>query len=362
MNKLPDWDNLGFKVTETDMMYIATCNDGEEWQSGELRPYGHLSLHPAAGVLNYGQGIFEGMKATRTTRGNIVLFRPEDNARRFMDGAERLGMPPVPENLYLAAVYSVVAANARWVPPPGKGALYIRPLLWGTGAVLGVNPAPSYSFVIYTSPVGPYFKGGFKPIRLIVAKHHFRAAPGGTGNVKAIGNYASGLILSRTVKKHGYGEILYLDAVHQRYIEEVGAANFFCIKDNTLYTPELGGTILPGITRDSVMKLARYLGYSVVEQKVDINLAMKADEAFCTGTAAVITPIGRIEQGDEIKIFSSQDTKQPAEENGDVGPITRQLYDLLTSIHIEVQEDIYGWLRPVTVDTSSEQEKLTTES
>lgn len=343
MRELPNWDELGFGVLETDYMYLAECVDGEEWQPGELKSYGPVSLHPAAGVLNYGQGLFEGMKAIRTTRDRIVLFRPEDNARRFRDGAERLGALPVPENIFLDAVMRVVKANERWVPPSGKGTLYIRPLLWGSGPVLGVNPAPAYTFCIYCSPVGPYFKGGFKPIRLIVAQHHYRAAPGGTGNVKAIGNYASGLILSRQVKQHGYGEIVYLDAVHQRYVEEVGAANFFMVKDNTLYTPELSGTILPGITRDSVIRLARHLGYNAVEQKVDIDWALTADEAFCTGTAAVLTPIGWVDHG----------TRQTEFNKGEVGLVTRQLYDALTSIQVEVAADIFGWLRPV--ETENEQ-------
>ncbi len=335
--ELPDLDDLGFGVVETDSMYIATCRDGDEWQQGELKPYGPIPMHPAAGVLNYGQGIFEGMKAIRTTKGRIALFRPEDNARRFQIGAKRLGAPPVPEEIFLNAVIKVVKANQRWVPSSGKGALYIRPLLWGSGPVLGVNPAPSYTFCIYTSPVGPYFKGGFKPIKLIVALYHYRAAPGGTGNVKAIGNYSSGLILSRKVKRHGYCEIVYLDAVHQRYVEEVGAANFFMVKDNNLYTPELSGTILPGITRDSVIKLARHLGLNAVEQKVSIDWVLTADEAFCTGTAAVITPIGWVDYSGKKVTFN----------NGEVGPVTRKLYDTLTSIQIEVSRDIFGWMHPV---------------
>ena len=328
-----DWDSLTFSFTETDRMYIATCKQGEEWEPGVMQDFQYLSLSPAAGVINYGQGLFEGMKARRAEDGRGLLFRPELNARRSQDGCKRLGMPVVPEEMFLDAVHLVVQENLRWLPPTGRGELYIRPLVFGSGSLLGVAPAPEYTFLVYVVPVGPYFKGGLNPISLKVSDEFHRAAPGGSGGVKAIGNYAPGMMPSKNAKADGYAEIIYLDAVNHRYVEEVGAANFFCIKDKVLYTPELTGTILPGITRLSVIELARSLGYQVLETKVDIDFAMDADEAFCAGTAAVISPIGSIEHGGSIATYC----------DGEVGAITKQLYDALTAIQEGRTRDTFGW-------------------
>ena len=332
-----DWDSLTFSLTQTDMMYVATCNLGEAWDEGEIKPYGMLEIDPAAGVLNYGQGIFEGMKAQRTLQGRISLFRPEENARRFQRGAARLGMPPVPESMFIDAIEQVVAANSAWIPPSGRGALYVRPVLWGTGPIMGVAPAPSYTFCVYVTPVGPYFRGGLSCIDLLISDQFHRAAPGGSGEVKAIGNYAPGMMPSKNAKKSGYAEVIYLDAVHHEYIEEVGAANFFCIKDEVLYTPELTGTILPGITRDSIIEIARHRGYEVVETLVSSKFALAADESFCCGTAAVISPIGTITHGDSKSVFC----------DGGVGPITRELYNALIGIQTEIAADPFGWLHAV---------------
>jgi branched-chain amino acid aminotransferase len=328
-----DWDTLTFSFTETDRMYIATCKQGEDWGPGIMQDFQDLSLSPAAGVINYGQGLFEGMKARRAEDGRVLLFRPELNARRAQDGCKRLGMSVVPEEMFLDAVNLVVQENIRWLPPNGRGELYIRPLIFGSGSILGVAPAPEYTFLVYVVPVGPYFKGGLNPISLKVSDEYHRAAPGGSGGVKAIGNYAPGMMPSKNAKADGYAEIIYLDAVNHRYVEEVGAANFFCIKDKVLYTPELTGTILPGITRLSVIELARSLGYQVLETKVDIDFAMDADEAFCAGTAAVISPIGSIEHGGNIATYC----------DGEVGAITKQLYDALTAIQEGRTTDTFGW-------------------
>ena len=289
-----DWDSLTFSLTPTDTMYITNAEMGEPWMPGELIPYGDMKISPAAGVLNYGQGLFEGMKAYRTSKDRVVFFRPEENARRMQRGADRLKMPPVPESIFVDAVEQCVKANLRWLPPMGKGAMYVRPLLMGSGPILGVAPAPSYRFLVYVTPVGPYFKGGVKAIDLLISDVHHRAAPGGSGGVKAIGNYAPGMMPSRDAKEQGFAEIIYLDAQTHTCIEEVGAANFFCVKDGVLYTPELTGTILPGITRASIIELARNAGIEVHETKVTAEFAMSADEAFCCGTAAVISPIGSI--------------------------------------------------------------------
>ena len=337
MGKDIDWDELTFSLTPTDTMYVATTTAEDPWMPGDLRPYGNISISPAAGVLNYGQGLFEGMKAYRTAKNRVVFFRPDENARRMQRGADRLKMPPVPESIFIDAVEQVVQANIDYLPPMGRGAMYVRPLLMGSGPVLGVAPAPSYSFMIYVTPVGPYFKGGMKAIDLLISDEFHRAAPGGSGGVKAIGNYAPGMMPSMIAKSKGYAEVIYLDARTSTYIEEVGAANFFCVKDNVLYTPELTGTILPGITRASIIALARHLGYDVHEEKVSAEFAMSADEAFCCGTAAVISPIGSI----------THDDKKVTYGDGTPGIMTTTLYDMLTGIQNEKQEDIFGWLHEV---------------
>ena len=337
MGKDIDWDKLTFSLTPTDTMYVATTTAEDTWIPGDLRPYGNIEISPAAGVLNYGQGLFEGMKAYRTAKDRVVFFRPDENARRMQRGADRLKMPPVPESIFIDAVEQVVQANIDYLPPMGRGAMYVRPLLMGSGPVLGVAPAPSYSFMVYVTPVGPYFKGGMKAIDLLISDEFHRAAPGGSGGVKAIGNYAPGMMPSRIAKSKGYAEVIYLDARTSTYIEEVGAANFFCVKDNVLYTPELTGTILPGITRASIIALARHLGYDVHEEKVSAEFAMSADEAFCCGTAAVISPIGSITHEDRKVTYG----------DGTPGIMTTTLYDMLTGIQNEKEEDIFGWLHEV---------------
>jgi len=335
-----DFDNLGFALNPTDIMYVATMEMGEEWTKGELKPYGNVSISPAAGVLNYGQGLFEGMKAQRSETGDLVIFRPDRNAARMAMGAERLGMPPVPEEFFVNAIKTIVAASKRWVPPMGKGALYIRPCLWGSGGVLGVSPAPSYTFCIYCCPVGPYFKGGLSPIALLVADDYHRAAPGGQGGVKAIGNYAPCMVPALGAKKQGFQEVIYLDAVEHKYIEEVGAANFFCVKDGVVYTPCISvGTILPGITRMSIMQIAKDLGYEVREERVSIEFVLTADECLCTGTAAVIAPIGKIKHGDKEVEFAK----------GEVGAVTRKLYDNLLGIQTCKLPDAHNWVVKVPV-------------
>ena len=280
-----DWENLTFSFRETDRMYISNCKQGEEWEIGNMQDFQNLSISPAAGVLNYGQGLFEGMKAYRAIDGSVVLFRPKENAKRMQMGARRLGMPEVPEDIFIDAVIRSVQENSRWIPPAGKGTLYIRPLLMGSGPILGVSPAPEYTFLVYVSPVGPYFKGGLKPTSLKISENHHRAAPGGSGGVKAIGNYAPGMVPSKNAKSEGFAEIIYLDAVNHKYIEEVGAANFFCIKNGVISTPELTGTILGGITRLSIIELARSKGYEVREEKIDVEYALTADECFCAGAS-----------------------------------------------------------------------------
>ncbi|MFQ6676022.1 MAG: branched-chain amino acid aminotransferase, partial [Fidelibacterota bacterium] len=267
-----NWDELTFSLTPTRSMYLARCEEGEPWEPGELVPFGNLSLSPAAGVLNYGQGVFEGTKAFRTVKDRTVLFRPGKNARRFKDSAERLCIPPVPEEMFLEAIVSTVRDNMDFVPPVDKGSLYVRPCIWGTGPVLGVKPASSYTFVVYVSPVGPYFKGGMTCLRLKVTRFFHRAAPKGTGNAKAIGNYAASLYPLKLAKEKGFDEVIYLNAANENWVEEVGSANIFILKDDVLKTPRLAGSILPGVTRDSIIQIARdMLNLEVHELDVSVD-------------------------------------------------------------------------------------------
>ena len=332
-----NWDDLSFSLTATRDMFVATCKADGAWNTGEFRPYGNISISPAAGVLNYGQGLFEGLKCQRSQAGTLLLFRPLENGKRLAEGARRLCMPAYPPEQFVEAVKATVRRNADYVPPYGKGSLYIRPCLWGTGAILGVAPAPEYTLLIYVSPVGPYFKTGVKPGRFVVTRDFHRAAPKGTGGIKSIGNYAGTMYPGKKVKTQGFNECIYLDAREDKYIEEVGAANFFCVKGSTLMTPALG-SILPGITRQSVMTLAREkLGMDVREMNVSVDEAMSADEAFCTGTAAVISPIGSLALGERETVF----------QKGEVGPVTRKVYDLLTRIQLGEEKDEWGWVQSV---------------
>ncbi len=328
-----DWDNLGFDFIPTKTMFWATKEGDKPWTEGELKPFGTFEINPGACVLNYGQGLFEGMKAQRTKDNEILLFRPLENGKRIKEGCIRLCIPPYDPEKFVYWVKEVVKANEEYVPPYGKGSLYIRPLIIGTGPILGVAPAPSYTMMIFTIPVGPYFKEGFQPIKLEISKKYHRAAPKGTGHTKYIGNYAGTMLPAIETKKRGYSQIIYLDAAEEKYIEEVGTANFFCVVDGKLLTPKLG-SILPGITRDAVMKLAEdQLGMTVEERDIPYEEVFKSSEVFCTGTAAVVTPIGSIAFEGKEYIFNEFK----------VGEITQKLYDLLTKIQLGELEDPYGW-------------------
>ena len=330
-----NFDDLTFTFTETRSMYVTKCNQGDDWKTGELVPYGNISISPASTVLNYGQGLFEGMKAYKTKGGRILLFRPEKNAERAAKGCVRLSMPQIPKNIFMEAVKKVVNDNSDYIPPTEKGALYIRPIIFGSAEGLGVAPSTEYTFMVYCSPVGPYFKGGLAPIKLVVSTDYHRAPLKGTGGVKAIGNYVPGMLPSGEAKKKGFAEIIYLDAAEEKYVEEVGAANFFAIIDGKIITPELTGSILPGITRDSVMRIAKEkLGIDIEERRISIDEVMEAEEVFCAGTAAIISPIGSIKYKNEEHLFS----------DGNVGPVTRELYDILTGIQYGNNNDSFDWI------------------
>ncbi|KAE8798836.1 Branched-chain-amino-acid aminotransferase 5, chloroplastic [Hordeum vulgare] len=329
-----DWEDLGFGLVNTHFMYLAKCGPDGNFSKGEILPFGPIALSPSAGVLNYGQGLFEGLKAYRKSDGSILLFRPEENAERMKIGSERMCMSAPTVEQFVDAVKQTVLANKRWVPPTGKGSLYIRPLLIGSGAILGLAPSQEYTFIIYVSPVGNYFKEGLAPINLIIEDNFHRAAPGGTGGVKTIGNYASVLKAQTIAKEKGYSDVLYLDAVHNKYLEEVSSCNIFVVKGNSISTPSIEGTILSGITRKSVIEVAERKGYKVEERRVSVDELLDADEVFCTGTAVVVSPVGSVTyQGKRI------------EYNGDqgVGMVSQQLYTLLTSLQMGKYEDRMGW-------------------
>ncbi|ONK60456.1 uncharacterized protein A4U43_C08F18670 [Asparagus officinalis] len=330
-----NWDNLGFGLVPTDYMYIAKCSQNGAFSKGELQRFGPIELNPSSGVLNYGQGLFEGLKAYRKEDGSILLFRPEENALRMRMGAERMCMPSLSVEHFVDAVMETVLANRRWVPPAGKGSLYIRPLLMGSGAVLGLAPAPEYTFLIFVSPVGNYFKEGLAPINLIVENDFHRATPGGTGGVKTIGNYASVLRAQSIAKAKGYSDVLYLDSVSKKYLEEVSSCNVFVVKDKVISTPAIKGTILPGITRKSIIDVARSQGYQVEERLVSVEELLDADEVFCTGTAVVVSPVGSITYlGTRVEYWNKC---------GFGTDSTAQLYSALTNLQMGLTEDKMCW-------------------
>jgi branched-chain amino acid aminotransferase len=270
-----------------------------------------------------------------------VTFRPQENAKRFAEGAGRMSMPPVPKEIFEDAILRAISANRDFVPPVGLGSLYIRPLLIGSGAILGLGPAPSYTFLVYVSPVASYFKGGqLTPIDLIVEEDYHRAAPGGTGSTKCVGNYSPVLKVQLQAKKDGYSDVIYLDAKENKYIEEVSSCNFFVVKGKTIATPELGGTILPGITRKSIIELAKDKGYTVEERKVSVEEVIEADECFCTGTAVVVVPVGSVTRRGKKTIYSE----------GKIGKTGQMLYDELTGIQQGQIKDTKGWITNVPKD------------
>lgn len=332
-----DWDNLGFKSRETDHMFVMKCNMDGEWYKGQLEPFSFLELSPFAGVLNYGQGLFEGLKAYRAPDGRLLLFRPEENARRMILGAERMCMPAPSIQAFVEAVKHTVLANKRWVPPVGKGSLYVRPLLIGTGPVLGLSKSPEYTFLIYAAPVGDYFKEGPSPIHLKVESLYSRAVHGGTGGIKTICNYAPVLKAQIDAKKEGFTDVLYLDALERKYLEEVSSSNIFVVKGNVISTPEAKGCILPGITRKCIMELGESLGHKVEERKVSVDDLLDADEVFCTGTAVVVSPVGSVTH--EGKRVSFMDKG--------IGRASSALYKILTDLQLGRTLDTWGWTREV---------------
>ena len=335
MSDLLDWKNLGFSYIKTDYRFIARWKDGK-WDNGELTTDSTLHIHEGSTALHYGQQCFEGLKAYRCKDGSINLFRPDQNAKRMQNTCDRLLMPQVPTELFIRACKEVVKANEKWVAPYGTGAtLYLRPFVIGVGENIGVRPAPEYLFCVFCCPVGAYFKGGMKPSNFLVTDYD-RAAPHGTGGVKVGGNYAASLLPHELAAKRQFADAIYLDPKTHTKIEEVGAANFFGItRDNKFITPR-SDSILPSITKYSLLHLAKErLGMETIEGDVYINELDKFAEAGACGTAAVISPIGGIQYGDDFHVFYSET---------DVGPITKRLYEELTGIQFGDVEAPEGWI------------------
>ncbi|MCR3760968.1 branched-chain amino acid aminotransferase [Clostridium felsineum] len=334
-----DWANLGFGYVKTDKRFVANYTDGK-WDDGALISEATIAISECAGVLQYSQSCFEGMKAYTTEDGHIVTFRPDLNAERMEDTCRRLEMPVFPKENFVDAVVKTIEANAEWVPPYGSGAtLYLRPFMFASGPVIGVKPADEYQFRVFATPVGPYFKGGVKPLTLCVSDFD-RAAPHGTGHIKAGLNYAMSLHAIVTAHKNGYDENMYLDAATRTKVEETGGANFlFVTKDNKVVTPK-SDTILPSITRRSLMSVAKdYLGLEVEERTVYFDEVKDFAECGLCGTAAVISPVGKIvDHGKEI-CFPSGMTE--------MGPITKKLLDTLTGIQMGRIKAPEGWLKVI---------------
>lgn len=334
-----DWSSLGFGYIKTDYRFVSNYSDGA-WDDGVMTEDAEVNISECAGVLQYAQTCFEGMKAYTTEDGRTVVFRPDLNAERMANSARRLEMPAFPEDRFVDAVLKTVKANEAYVPPFGSGAtLYIRPYMFGSDPVIGVKPSNEYQFRIFTTPVGPYFKGGAKPITIKVSDFD-RAAPNGTGHVKAGLNYAMSLHAIVTAHNEGFAENMYLDAKTRTKVEETGGANFiFVTKDNKVVTPK-SSSILPSITRRSLITVAKdYLGLEVEEREVEFSEVADFAECGLCGTAAVISPVGRIyDHGREIAFPSGME---------EMGPITKKLYETLTGIQMGRIEAPEGWIRVI---------------
>lgn len=340
-------DDFGFGRLMTNRMFWQRYSVDKGWHDAQIGPYGPISLDPATAVFHYAQEIFEGTKAYRRSDGNINLFRTWENMKRFNQSAQRMAMPVVDEEDHLAAIVQLIELDHEWVPDKPGSALYIRPVMIATEPALGVHTSSEFLHFVILSPVGAYFQEGFNPVPVYISHDYRRAVKGGTGAAKTGGNYAASLLVGEEAKERGYSQVLWLDAIEGRYVEEVGAMNIcFVYGDDHIVTPPLTGSILPGITRDSVINLGRDLGYTVSEEMVDVNQMLadlesgKITEVFGCGTAAVIAPVGKFGYRDEEYIIN----------NYEVGPISRHLYQELTDIQYGRIQDRFNWVHTIEVD------------
>jgi branched-chain amino acid aminotransferase len=339
----PDEDSLGFGSIFTDYMFNMDYASGKGWHNPRIEPYASLVMDPATMVLHYGQGVFEGLKAYRTSTGRVQLFRPQDNIKRLNRSARRLCIPEVEEDFLLDALKKLISMEKDWVPGAPETSLYIRPTIIATDPFLGVRASNTYRLFIILSPVGAYYAEGFNPIKILVAKDYVRAVRGGVGETKTLGNYAASLLAGEEAHKAGYTQVLWLDGVAQKYLEEVGSMNIFFVIDGEIITPMLNGSILPGITRDSVIKLAKHWNLNLTERLISIDELLQAhaagslNEIFGSGTAAVISPVGEIKYGDQVITVGE----------GKVGPMAQRFYKAITDIQYGHAEDPMGWIEPV---------------
>ena len=338
--KPADETKLGFGHIFTDHMFIMNYDTGLGWHDARIVPFGEISLYPAAMCLHYGQEIFEGLKAYRTADGSVQLFRPDENFKRMNVSNERMVIPPVNEEDCLQALKELVKVEEDWVPHTEGASLYIRPFIISTDPYVGVRPADHYLFMIILSPSGAYYSTGLNPVKIYVEKKYVRAVRGGTGFAKTAANYAISLKGQQEAHEQDYEQVLWLDGVEQKYVEEVGSMNIFFVIDGEVVTPQLTGSVLPGITRKSAIEICKKRGYKVSERRISIEEVAQAydnghlDEVFGTGTAAVISPVGHLKWGD--KIMTINDNK--------IGPISQMLYDTLTGIQWGTLEDEFGWI------------------
>jgi len=335
----PDQNALGFGQYFTDHMFVMRWTRAAGWHDAEIAPYADFSMDPAAMVFHYGQAIFEGLKAYKSKNGEILLFRPRDNFERMNRSAMRMCMPRIPADRMLQALKALVYLDRNWVPTAPGATLYLRPTMIATEPALGLRPSDEYLFFILASPVGAYYAEGFNPVKIYVESNYVRAVPGGVGEAKTAGNYAASVKALTEAQRNGYSQVLWLDALEHKYIEEVGTSNAFFVINDELITPPLGGTILPGITRDSVLTLARDWGMKVNERKITIDEVIAAaedgslGEVFSTGTAAVISPLGELfYKGEKIIV-----------NNGETGPVAQRMFDELQAIQFGERPDQHGW-------------------
>lgn len=334
-----DFDHLNFGEVFSDHMFRMDYAHGN-WLEPQIMPFGPIQVLPSLSTLHYGQTIFDGLKAFRSKDGSINVFRPDKHAERMTHSCDRMCIPRVDKDLFVEAINELVRLDEKWVPTKRGTSLYVRPFIFATESYIGVRVSESYSFYILTSPVAAYFKEGLNPVKLMTSGEYVRACPGGLGEAKTAANYAASLLPALEAKKKGYAQVIWLDAIEGKYIDEVGTMNICFVKDDVLITPPLEGTILPGVTRDSVLQLARHWGVKVEERRISIDEVMASvkdgsmTEIFGTGTAAVISPVGEIyHQGETVVI-----------NQGRIGSMSQRLYDAITAIQYGEAPDPFGWV------------------
>ncbi len=339
----PDPSNLGFGRFFSDHMFIMDYTEGTGWHDARIVPYGPLQMEPSCAVMHYGQAVFEGMKAYKSAEGKILMFRPEQNMARLNRSNARMSIPQFDEAFALEAIKKLVALDQDWIPTAPGTALYLRPFAMGADNVLGVRASLTYKFIVILSPVGTYYKEGLNPVNIWVEPHYVRAVRGGTGFAKAAGNYAGSLLAQKNAQTQGYAQVLWLDGLERKYVEEVGAMNVFFNIGGELITPDLGDSVLPGITRDSVLQLLKFWNIPTVERRLSVEEIFQAQadgrliEAFGCGTAAVISPIGKLGWGDKTIQIGG----------GKIGELSQRVYDTITGIQNGRLDDPFGWVTEV---------------